>query len=747
MNSSPFTQGPRSMLTECSSKQRTRGFSLIEVLIAVLIFALGITALLKMQGLMLKASSLAQTRSAAVQLAEAKIEDLRSFTTYDSSDATVFDYTSIANNGGGTLASTGANCTDNAATARTIAIGNTQYSRNWCVTNYYYTNATPAVLTTTPPTGALIAQKAITVRVGWADTDGTVQLLTYNVVINQNGDITGGTMAFNTGGSGEQPVVPHTGSNDTRVTPIAVGTNTKRETLVPGSTTIDGYVSTAFQSHVYNSSNVLIRTEEFKNVACACAFDGTSSDADPTRAPSYPKWNTDRGTYLDETGPLVSGKAKGCVDDNENGSCDANPNLYCQTCCRDHHDVPNTNATVTRKVYDPYRVGDTNADGTAKKYKGDRTTPVTAGTYYDACRLKRIDGYWRVYQDWHMVSFVALPLSDLQDAGTKSTYATHVKNVVDTIITTGTNGTDGSAFTAPTLDSTLNHTTSTNRVALSINQTKESSARSVYVDYIDPDFLTQIRTKKTAGTDYLLHFPFYEVDTTAVATWESGNAAAVRVGPYTTGGASNHLTAGQIKGLGSSASPVGIAATMRKSNSGLTSLNVDVDYNATTNADTATSTSHFDVCIGCSGGSTGASCTGATGGTLLDGVTRVVYPTSSGTCTPGSITCTNGVLSGDTGHLYTSCSTSGGTCNTTITATTDQASDTVTATSGSTTVACPYSTSTGSGSKVTYYYACSSLTTSSGATISVTRNYVQGTSKTATSTLTANCGAQTIDFK
>lgn len=722
-----------------NNKKRIQvGIGLIEVLIAIVIFTLGITGILKLQTSLLKASSLAFARSTATQLAEAKIEDLRSFTTYDSSDSTVFDYTSIIGNGGGTLTATGGTggTTCNPSTPNyTIQIGNTLYSRNWCVSNYYYDGTT---LTTPTPTDKLITHKAVTVRIGWIDTDGTTQLLTYNVVINQYGEVSGGALAFYAGGSGEKPIITHTGSTDTRVTQIEVGTSSKRETLVPGSTTIDGFVSTAFQSHVYSTSNQLIRTEEFKNVACACAFNGTSTDADQTRAPSYPKWNSEEGTYRDETGPLVSGKAMGCVDDNENGSCDGgSPNLYCEICCRDHHDVPNTNAAISRKSYDPYRVGDTNADGTAKKYKGT-TTAVTTGTYYDACRLKRINGYWRVFQDWNMANLVALPYSDLSDSTKKTAYATYVKDVLDAIIDADGNATSGSGFTIPPIPSTLNHTTSSNRVPLNTGETKDSSARSVYVDYIDDDFLTIIREKKDSDPpqDYLLHLPFYEVDTTSLAKWETSSPTSVSV--ISSSVDSLVANAGRISGVSINTSPVTISATLRLSNSGLTALSSSVDYNATANKDTKTLSSIYEVCIGCSGGGVGASCTSAVGGTLVDGATRIVYSSSSSTdCSTvaGSITCTNGVLSGNTSFGYPTCSTGGSSCTTNISGDPVDASAVITASNGISTISCNV--------KNKNQYQCGGLTTSMGATLTVTRT-LSGAS--ITKTLTSNCGDQTVNF-
>ena len=733
MISSKLSQNTTFSARGYRSRKHGRGLGLIEVMIALMVFALGITALLKVQTALLKATSLAQARSTAIQLAEAKLEDLRTFIDYDNSNSAVYDFVGLANNTGGSaspaLSSTGGTCSSNPEQlttegSRTIAVGNTLYSRNWCITNYYYNGTT---LTTTA-TG-LIAQKAIWVHIGWADSDGTSQSVIYRTVINRDGQMSGGNIAFGTGGSGEKALIPYTPSTDTRVTPISVGTDAKRETLVPNATTVDGYVSTSFQSYVYSSSNILIRKEEFKNVACSCAFNGTSSDASQTRAPSYPAWDTTKGTYVDVTGPLVSGKAKGCVDANENGNCDSNPSIYCEICCQDHHDVPNTNTAVTRKNYDPYRSGDVNSDGTAKKYRGT-ATPVTSGTYYDACRLKRIDGYWRVYQDWHMANFVALPISDLTDSSKKAIYSNYVKSVLDGIVVV-TNATNGqTSYTAPTFPSELNHTTSTNRVSLSVGESKESTARSVYVDYVDDTFLTQIQAKKTANQDYLLHLPFYEVDTTTVATWESGSSSSVRVGPYDGPGSSNDLASGQIRGLATNTSPVSIGATLRKSNSGLTGLSVSVDYNASVNADTTTLSSSYDVCIGCSGGTTGASCSHTTG-TLLDGVTRTVYAESTGTCTAGSITCTNGTLSGNTGYQYSSCSATT-TCVTSISGKTQTKDDTVTASDGTTSVTCSVANSKN--------YTCPNLTTSTSATISVTRN------SSTTATLTTICGAQTVNF-
>jgi prepilin-type N-terminal cleavage/methylation domain-containing protein len=58
--------------------QNTKGFSLIEVLIALCIFAIGALALAKMQMVSMSGNTTARSITGAATLAEAKLEELRS---------------------------------------------------------------------------------------------------------------------------------------------------------------------------------------------------------------------------------------------------------------------------------------------------------------------------------------------------------------------------------------------------------------------------------------------------------------------------------------------------------------------------------------------------------------------------------------------------------------------------------------------------------------------------------------------
>lgn len=605
--------------------KRQRGIGLIEVMIAAVIFALGSIAIIQLQGNFFKSSNAALGRTMAMNIAEEKLEDLRNFENFDDADADVFDFTSIAPNAGGQC-----DINDDAACVNTlqctshvyesdgttikvscptessdITVNNLVFERSWDVTDYYY-DASGALTTTA--TGNVV-QKSIAVLVTWTDTDGSDQTLTADTVINSNSVSSGGVIVSNAGGSGESPEVPYTPSTEDRVTPIEVGTSSKRETLVPISETVDGYTRTQFTAYTYNSSNVLLRQEEFQNVACDCRFDGTSSSGSETYGAAHAEWNTTKDTYVDVDGDLVAGKVKGCVQGG-GSNCASNPDALCEVCCRDHHD----DSSVTRK-YDPYRSSDDfdSSTGNHKHYSG--SSVVTSGQYQESCRLKRIDGFWRVYQDWHSVNFEALPLTDLSNATTKASYATYVKAIVDAHL--DESKVSGETLTTPPTEPTaINHNVVANYVSMSVGDIAEISGRGLYLDYMDATHLSNVQSKKGASQDYLLHVPFYEVEVVEVTDWSSADDSIVAVGPVDNPGNSNDILVGEMKAEATDTNPVVISASLRKSNTGLTSMNVSLDYDAATNPDSDEQTDSLTVCVGCSGAAT--TCTTPWSTTVID---------------------------------------------------------------------------------------------------------------------------------
>jgi len=644
-----------------TQKCRQKGIGLVEVLVAAVIFALGSLALVQLQGKFFKNSSAANARSIAMSVAQEKLEDLKGVAPTDGG----FD--SIITNAGG-RSCTATDLPDDDATCTgtepsrpnaNVTKNNTIYTRSWTVANFYYNTSgsllNAADCTTSSICGADTSsvpaspdQKTVAITIAWLDTDGSSQSLTLNGLLNSKSTAAGGALAADTGGSGESPEVPYTPSAEQRVTPISVGTSSKRETLVPTSEVVDGYNRTRFTAYTYNSSNILLREEEFRNVACECRFDGTSSVGSETYGPAYATWSTTLDSYEDITGELISGKVKGCVQGG-GSNCDANPEEFCEICCNDHHDA----TSIVRK-YDPYRSTDDfdGATGNHKHYDG--TTVVTSGSYQESCRLKRVDGFWRVYQDWHSVNFEAIPLTDLSGA-TKATYASYVKDIIDAHL--DESKVSGQTLTSPPAEpAAINHNTVANYVNMSVNDIAEISGRGLYLDYIDATHLAQVQAKKGASEDYLLHVPFYEVEVVEVTNWSSADDSIVAVGPVDNPGSSNDILVGEMKAEATDTNPVVISASLRKSNTGLTNMNVSLDYNAVTNPDSDEQTDSLTVCVGCSGAST--DCTTPWSATVLDTNSVAAYLTSSvispATCTSETRTCSSGTLSGS--YTNASCS-------------------------------------------------------------------------------------------
>mgnify|MGYP001059670332 CR=1 FL=1 len=70
-------------MTANSRKRRNQGFSLIEVLVAVVIMSVGLLALASLQLHVIRSSAEAKTEAAAATIGKDQIEALRSFTSVE----------------------------------------------------------------------------------------------------------------------------------------------------------------------------------------------------------------------------------------------------------------------------------------------------------------------------------------------------------------------------------------------------------------------------------------------------------------------------------------------------------------------------------------------------------------------------------------------------------------------------------------------------------------------------------------
>lgn len=152
------------------SMRRHAGYSLVEVMITLVVIAIGVLGHVSFQRIVYRDTGLAGTRNVAAELAGEKIEDLRRYSVLETAIGS-FAFQDIANNVGGTVPS------------GTLTVGHTDYSRSWTVTNYYYTTELAAPVTTAPAGNPLPDFKAVTVTIGWNDVSGVAQTLSVSTHI------------------------------------------------------------------------------------------------------------------------------------------------------------------------------------------------------------------------------------------------------------------------------------------------------------------------------------------------------------------------------------------------------------------------------------------------------------------------------------------------------------------------------------------------------------------------------------
>lgn len=527
--------------------QKQRGFSLIEALFSAVVLGIALLALAGFQAVALQDGSLIKARSVAANLAQEKLDDLRSFsrladdaaTAINECGAGTFCFSEIAANAGGQ---------ENAGGSLVLPSGTVSgyidnYSRSWTVTCSPATAGAALSFSTT--CDATTVAKLVTVTISWTDSKNVSQSITLQGVIYAM-DPSKAVRASLGPVSSQSPKVGYTPQPGS--VPIEIGGGKSTETSKPLPTVYGGDTkSVSLSSVVYvgsSGSEELVSQEEETVVNCTCTLQAASTAWTPHRT----VWN---GSALEtEYGKEVS-KPVGVP--NSSGQ----PPL-CTECCRDHHDT-NTDADATASgtqyypVYRPY-IAPSEFDGTTgdhKHYKADNTVAAVGEAYVEACRLRRIDGYWRVIPDLLLIDlsvkgcdyFVDAPTSECPPSAAENStkltaYRDWIRDVLQSFVSyLNTNKTHDTASTIlPTFTSLVPPLLDVNNSAHDIEViqggSKQLEARGIYADVIfkkqssgtprvvDTDYVNAIYSIYSADDfEKLQHLPFNDQNLTLLAEW------------------------------------------------------------------------------------------------------------------------------------------------------------------------------------------------------------------------------------
>lgn len=512
-------------------KYSQRGIGVIEVMVAAVIFALGIVALIQLQGVFFKNSSAALARSMAATLAEEKLEDLRSF-----DDGTTFSYLDIDDNAGGEVSS------------GVQTIGNTEFTLTWDVTGFYY-NA--GVLTSIAPSDTDVEHKSVEISVAWLDTDGTPQTYTLDALINSNAGTSGGLLANSTGGSGEKPVIPHTELAAPDVLRVKVkspppesydGTTAEwnalsaddkaKEYAKLGRCNVATYGATEAPDPDLNNNptldNVIVRFTSSKYQKFnACSFDydndqiDTSSISNTTELiklvdEEFVTINcsctlTASASGYDQSGASVAKALSGTKTGASNQQDE-----FCDLCCRDHHenttgDYLCASGTNPENCLDPWRTDASNYTSGDHKHYLDSNLSAAVGigdTYSEVCRIKRVDGFYRVIPDWRMIAHNVLVESDFGASTATASYESYLGAQINQAL-------QGNAVTNWTYAS----------AAVPLNG-EQMMSRSIYLDYLTAAEIADA-APATSGDEVDINVNFYEYKTTQLGDWTTKQGTAV----------------------------------------------------------------------------------------------------------------------------------------------------------------------------------------------------------------------------
>lgn len=518
------------------SFRRATGMTLLEVLMAIVIFAVGMLALASLQGNLAKSSGDANMRTVAASIAEEEIEIMRSFQRVETDpDGLVSAYDDIVDG------------------SKTVSRGGIDYAVNIDVTDKYF-DVDRETMLDAPPEGSGITDssiKLVEMTVTW-NTDAVFQIddtnsagldsgsISFAAIINSIPSLNNAKVAAEDDGSPGTPPVDYTPGENPDIVALKLhdggdGPSKFKESTSPQPDVIrSDNVETWFDVVTYSqdpndAGAVFLRREEFLAVSCQCEFSGTTG---PARLPTL--W--DGYQYVEGA---IETKTYGVVPNGVQQS------QYCDICCRDHHDGAATtgDSNYQEKIYNSLTaVSGSNHPHYERDRRGNIEEPaVTSGEYIEACRLVRKDGFLRVTKDAVQRGLNGFP----------EEYLTFDDNIVDYseyVIEAATdyyeNGQDAGDFVQPEdmsppyriPASTSNTATALPTVYLATTQQLRS--RGIYTDYLTAaatsnllncfdNYLANNPTPTPNDPDCLVPgvsspaeiYPFFDLQLTWLARW------------------------------------------------------------------------------------------------------------------------------------------------------------------------------------------------------------------------------------
>ncbi|MFP2768804.1 prepilin-type N-terminal cleavage/methylation domain-containing protein [Oceanisphaera sp. KMM 10153] len=449
--------------------KRQQGFGLIEVLIAFIMVSVTAGSLLQLNKSYLEYSRDGRSREVALRLAESKLDEIRYFKDKQG-------YQNIASG------------------SESTALDGVTYELDWTVDDYGW-DAANTKWATPPPSGVASGKKEIALTIGWEDAGGS-DSFTLASVVSPNLSIDGGpfgSSGANTGLGQGGPKVGHTPGAIPDIISMVIDPDTgiKQETTKPAPeiSKQGNDVVVSFDAVTYDAGSDSLIKSDSRTLYCSC---DTQSGTKSTRKPAAPI-ALSQGIYWENGG--LTDKGWG-----------TSSNANCTSCCNNHYDVPASSLFADN--YNQFNKGHSH----------------TGSTYFESCRMLRIDGYYQVMPDWNLVSLNVFPPGYLTNVGNVTLYQGYIKQVVQAYVSELKAGTQTVDYKATPYRDWLSANGTTEQLTsfddltdLFVSSSYQFAARAIYVDILPPDLLDKVDFTQD---NWLSGVSFNEVNVTLLADWE-----------------------------------------------------------------------------------------------------------------------------------------------------------------------------------------------------------------------------------
>jgi len=474
------------------------GFTLLEVLIALVILAVGTVAVIEVQSSFLSASRDSEQRSIAYSVAQAKLEDLRNY--QEKSD--FYELTSSSTGSWDPV---------------TVSYGNSG------ILTFDFTGSDVAAFdsdgNSVGVTSTDASYKEISIQVNWNSNSESIVLS--SIIGAVNPALSGDPGLAENGGGGGTPDVTHLAGEVPNVIPIQIASGSTRETSKPlpdvdssGDSTEVRFETINYTNSTNTSSSAKRVKEDFLTVSCFCNYKNASSTA---QTPFHYKYDADTSKLEVRAGETVNVSGYGTLATEMDGA-KLDQSFYCTRCCEGHHDPELVDVP---DGYPVFKQGVENAPH--KHYVFDPATGLVTSTiasgaddfYSEACRFRRVDGIYELFTDWRLVDLVTFPYElGTSEAFISSDYSPYVVGRISAEVVSGS---EPSIATDTTME------------LVTGGASEQGMARGIYLDDMAYDvewnsLMTSVAASSAWKSDtdsWLSLVPFNEVNMTLLASWSA----------------------------------------------------------------------------------------------------------------------------------------------------------------------------------------------------------------------------------